>query len=403
MAKRGEIITKVGNKYGLLTVKEMLPRYKMQSGKYRTYCKCDCECGNECIIPSCNLTYDINGNPKHTKSCGCLKETSHKYGSYKNCEDIKDNHSYTIYKHTAPNNKCYIGLTRNTKNRFGVNGSGYQTQVFGRAIKKYGWKNFKHEILEEGLNYIEANKAEMYYINLFQSNNPMFGYNITSGGDGSNDNGTPLIIKYSEMIIGCYRTHSIAAKEFNISSTTMRNYSNGLKDLGEFSLERISVEEYFDYKNLYDEEKIKMLYEILHPTPMQIAQYDLNGNYIKTWDSKKDILNNFITNDTSLTKVLKGEQQIAGNYMWKYFNGSKEKIPPFDDHSNRKAVNQYDLNGVYIATFKSAYLAEQSLNICKDKVRQACKGERKTAGGYIWRYADEVENNNKVESIPKSY
>ena len=111
---------------------------------------------------------------------------------------------WCVYKHTAPNGKVYIGITCHQDNvirRFGQNGEGYKTQrKFYRAIQKYGWNNFKHEILEEGLNYIEANKAEMYYINLFQSNNPMFGYNITSGGDGSNDNGTPLIIKYSEMI-----------------------------------------------------------------------------------------------------------------------------------------------------------------------------------------------------------
>ena len=36
------------------------------------------------------------------------------------------------------------------------------------------------------------------------------------------------------------------------------------------------------------------------------------------------------------------------------------------------------------------------------KISDVCKGKAKTAGGFIWRYVDEVENNI-VESIPKSY
>ena len=67
---------------------------------------------------------------------------------------------YCVYKHTTPSGKVYIGITcRNPKTRWGY-GSGYKSQVFDRAIKKYGWKNIKHEIVLTGLTEQEASAKE---------------------------------------------------------------------------------------------------------------------------------------------------------------------------------------------------------------------------------------------------
>ncbi len=45
--------------------------------------------------------------------------------------------TYTVYKHTNKvNGKVYIGITRNQPEvRWGRNGSGYNLQLFGKAIK----------------------------------------------------------------------------------------------------------------------------------------------------------------------------------------------------------------------------------------------------------------------------
>ena len=60
----------------------------------------------------------------------------------------KDN--YSIYKHTSPSGKSYIGITKQGKKRFGKDGNGYKKQrKFYNAIQKYGWDNFKHEIIED--------------------------------------------------------------------------------------------------------------------------------------------------------------------------------------------------------------------------------------------------------------
>lgn len=103
---------------------------------------------------------------------------------------------YTIYKHTLMldcdhKGWSYIGMTKQPLKRRWKNGTGYPktTQVvFARAIEKYGWDNFSHEILEEGIKTLrEANKKEKYWIAYYHSfvgDPERKGYNCTVGGDG---------------------------------------------------------------------------------------------------------------------------------------------------------------------------------------------------------------------------
>ena len=83
------------------------------------------------------------------------------------------------------NGKRYIGITeRHLKERCGVNGVNYKKSTrFYNAIKKYGWDNFDHIILEKNLSRKQASEREQYYINLYNTMDDRYGYNITSGGD----------------------------------------------------------------------------------------------------------------------------------------------------------------------------------------------------------------------------
>ena len=91
---------------------------------------------------------------------------------------------YCIYKHTSPSGKSYIGQTNNIRLRKNSHKCTNGCRAFASAINKYGWDNFIHEILEEGLSLDEANIREPYWIEFYKTLSPN-GYNLMTGGGNS--------------------------------------------------------------------------------------------------------------------------------------------------------------------------------------------------------------------------
>ena len=92
--------------------------------------------------------------------------------------------SYCVYKHTCPNGKVYIGMTgQKPEVRFG-RGSGYQNNPhFYRAIKKFGWDQIEHSILQRDLDRETAMAIERELIAEYRSSDRQYGYNMTYGGE----------------------------------------------------------------------------------------------------------------------------------------------------------------------------------------------------------------------------
>lgn len=91
---------------------------------------------------------------------------------------------YTVYKHTSPSGKVYVGITSQNPIKRWQKGHGYRNQpVFYNAILKYGWNNIKHEILYSGLTKEEAEMKEIELIAVYKSNQSGHGYNVDFGGN----------------------------------------------------------------------------------------------------------------------------------------------------------------------------------------------------------------------------
>lgn len=90
---------------------------------------------------------------------------------------------YTVYMHVFPDQKRYIGLTKNKVERRWSNGEGYRTQYVYSAIKKFGWDNIEHIVVADGLTCQEASVLEQNLIEKYDSMNN--GYNRTFGGETS--------------------------------------------------------------------------------------------------------------------------------------------------------------------------------------------------------------------------
>ena len=93
--------------------------------------------------------------------------------------------NYKLYLHISPSNKRYYGITcrKRVQDRWN-NGKGYpHNEHFTSAINKYGWENFEHIVLFDNLTKEEACILEQMYIALYDTMNPKYGYNNTSGGE----------------------------------------------------------------------------------------------------------------------------------------------------------------------------------------------------------------------------
>ena len=89
---------------------------------------------------------------------------------------------YIVYKHTNKyNGKVYIGVTSRTlKKRMG---SGYyDNKEFNDDIVKYGWLSFDSVIIANELSKEEAELLEINLIKEYNSTNPTYGYNKSTGG-----------------------------------------------------------------------------------------------------------------------------------------------------------------------------------------------------------------------------
>ena len=92
--------------------------------------------------------------------------------------------NYCVYKHTSPSGKVYFGITSLTLERRCDNGRGYRLNpYFSRAILKYGWENFTHEIVAQGLTKDAACAMERELIAKHHSTDPAYGYNLMGGGE----------------------------------------------------------------------------------------------------------------------------------------------------------------------------------------------------------------------------
>ena len=89
---------------------------------------------------------------------------------------------YSVYKHTFPNGKVYMGMTKGDVEKRWQHGHGYKAQkLIFNAIVQYGWENVKHEVLHCNLSKEEAEKIEIDLITEFQSYKCNFGYNVLIG------------------------------------------------------------------------------------------------------------------------------------------------------------------------------------------------------------------------------
>ncbi|PCI27771.1 hypothetical protein COB55_05180 [Candidatus Wolfebacteria bacterium] len=138
-----------------------------------------------------------------------------------------------------------------------------------------------------------------------------------------------------------------------------------------------------------------------------IDQYDLDGNFIKTWVSITEASEKLNIDGGRIGEICSGKPQskTAGGYTWK-FKGEKLLLEDYKHNPNpfdKKPVDQYTSDGIFIKEWKSAEFAGNKLNIHPDTIGKVCKlnTKSKLAGGFIWKYQGEKINLEDHKNIQK--
>lgn len=314
---------------------------------------------------------------------------------------MKEDNKWCVYMHTSPNNKKYIGITKQNPKKRWQNGYGYKTQMFYRAIQKYGWDNIRHEILKSKLSLEDANYYEKCYIRELKTDDPLYGYNCTVGGDGVISSYNDVVLqKINNIIVNAFINKKQCAKILGLSTTTVTKYCEDKLEHGGYYFQLIPNvktsdfykiynnlfnEKYFDVKERIETEKRKNIsYKLQRYHNKIISMYDLDGNYICTYNSKKEA-------EQELHIYIDMKYRRHGNNLFSY--GKKEKIEGYKNPKEKRIVQIDPKINIVVSMYSSITNASIQTNLSYKNISKVLNGINKTAGGYIWRYVDEVENN----------
>lgn len=285
-----QFIDLVGKKFGRLLVIKRVENTK--NGSSRWLCKCDC--GKRTITTASHL------KSGHTKSCGCLSKEVAKQKAFNNKYFYKHGLSKDetfrriSYIRTSMKSRCY----KPTNNEYKYYG--------GRGIKvcnewldeENGVMNFYNWSINNGYkNNLSIDRIDVN--GNYEPNNCRWATPKEQARNKTNN----IIIKYNNKTIKLID----AAEKLGINPRILRDrLRRG------WTVER-TIEKYPSHNK-------------------KVSQYDLQGNFIKTFDSIKEAQKE--TNISSISTCCRGICKTAGGYIWRYANEDNNKFTDNNIESN---------------------------------------------------------------------
>lgn len=125
----------------------------------------------------------------------------------------------------------------------------------------------------------------------------------------------------------------------------------------------------------------------------EVYQYTLDGKYVSHYNTIQEAFKITEVSCTGIYKCCQGCQDSAGEYQWFYEYFGETINPIVKEKTNNhkpKEVNVFDKNMNFIQSYSSVQEAIDKLSIIaksKTSIYECMNNKRKTAHGYIWRYA----------------
>ena len=216
-----------------------------------------------------------------------------------------------IYKISYNNQPIYIGQTTKTlKERWREHKNTSKDKGFAihAAMRKYGIENFQIETIEEVDNSL-LNEKEKFWIKKLHTHISEQGYNLTYGGEFRPEYVKTPCYQYNieGKFIQGFESISEAAR------VTQGHHENILKVLQNksntaygFRWSLLKVDQLEPLKNNYTGAS-KIIY-----------QYDLQGNFIQSYESSKAAARALNKSQGNISSAANGKRKSAYGFLWSY-------------------------------------------------------------------------------------
>ena len=292
------------------------------------------------------------------------------------------------------NGKFYFGVHRTNPQVFdGYIGCGIARQsqatldiAFHRAVKKYGYDNFKRTTIKVFDTKEEAYEFEKLIVTptLLKSKQC---YNTTIGGIGGGNEIQKKTVYQFDLngnFIKSYKSARDAAMAVSpdnqdtirasIKNCCLGTSYSSCGFFWSYYKEFIKKE---DYQNNINRRKNK------------IAQYTLSGKFIRYYDNITEARN--ATGLRNLYSSIRGECSIGG-FQWRYYTGDDSDIPPFESPVTMyrtKPIICIDSNGIETEYASIKKCIEINPEFSSKGIKNVIRGINKTHKGYKFRWKDE--------------
>lgn len=293
------------------------------------------------------------------------------------------------------NDKKYVGQTTRTINQrleehYTKLNKGY---AISNAIKEYGKNNFNVVELEKVINKSktelqnELNKKEIFYIkeyNSMVSSSGGHGYNIDLGGGQ---------VSYFRKSVDMYDLTGNYIKTFESEASASRKTSIPFDQISNACINNGVAG---GYLWSFSGKELKMP-KIIQNRP--VYKYDKNGMLIQIFECVNTIP---VDNKTRnrIRNCCIGLLYAVDGFVYRYGKDAFDKYPVHRKKIiNNHTVNQYSKEKQYLDTFESIKNASNITHTNKDSISDCCRGKCKSAGGYLWFYADDPNQPDKSKII----
>lgn len=294
------------------------------------------------------------------------------------------------------NGKFYIGVHKTNPETFdGYIGLGIyrqnqanQNYPFHRAVRKYGYENFKRTIIqifpntEEGMQAAYNLEAALVNKTLLKSKSV---YNIQVGGYGGTGYTKKEVYQFALNGNFIKKWNSVKEASMTLNISHIDTVCRGERDsAGGFFW---SYEKKFNY--------------IPYNNSRRISQYTPSGKYIRSWDSEKEAQQELgLVNIHTAIKM----KRLCGGYQWRDYTDETTDIEPFYDKRKlskvfKSPIEQYDKDNNLIKVWNTVDDLELA-GFKKDYVRNVIKGRQNTYKGYIFKLQDSdiVSTSTEMQS-----